>query len=223
MSLKVALDYSLRSLLRFPGPPVKEGSPLDARVANEVGQFLRGFLEVVAQVRPTPTVLDVGAKNFYLAPVLDAFFRRQGCDPAIHGVEVDAYRRYSSFRTRRQYGDFYAAQISRGTYHAQDFLTLSLDCDVIFLLNPFVSIEPLHAWGLPKRLFRPDALFEHAAHCLSLRGGVLICSSPNEEELKTVTAFATRLGLRERLRHSWHPAHASIQRQPRLGVAFQSG
>lgn len=162
-------------------------------------------------------VADVGARTFNLARPLDLLCRSLKLDPEIHGIELDGYRRYRSLRTRADYGKFHAQTIANGYFHVMDFLDWTKPLDLVVLLNPFVTLFPLKAWGLPKKYFQPERLFKHAASLLEERQGLMLLSSPNEEEFRLALALANRFGLDAVESQEWKPGPQHIQRQPRFG------
>ena len=215
-------DFSLRRVLRFPGPAVHHASDSDGVARQEVGDFLRkfGWEKVLGARNPDLQVADIGAKNFFLAPLLDAFFRARGFSPEIHGIEVDAFRRYGDFRLRAQYGEFYASQIEKGRFYPINFLDFERPLDLALLLNPFVTESPLLAWGLPLRFLDPQALLDHARHLLTPNRGLLLVSHPSEDELQINVRLARRAGFRLIERQQWTPSQTSLQRQGRMGALF---
>lgn len=221
-SFRNQFDFVLRRCIRVP---VRDSSltvlPTDTRLAQEVVDFLERF------EWPTPTephafltIADVGCRNFFLAPALDGFFRQRGWEPVLHGIEIDAYRRLSNLRTRRQYGEFYAAQVPQGQFHAMDFLKWKPGLDGILLLHPFVKPRSVLAWGLPLGLLRPEALFQHAPARL-IPGGWLLVSSPTPEEMELSTRYALDAGLAAIQSAEWKPGEGAVQNRPRLGVLFR--
>jgi hypothetical protein len=195
-------------------------SAQDLRLGKEIVQWLSGFEWRALLSSAQPVVADIGAKNFFLAPALDQFLREQGYNPELHGIEIDAHRRYRNLFTRADYGLHYAARVPRATFHATDFLTWARPLDLALLLNPFVTEGPLRAWGLPRSCFQPQAIFAHAHRLLAARGGKLIVSSPSEQELAIVIRLAKEAGFKFGGRHDWRPTGDSLQRKARLGALF---
>lgn len=225
--LRNRLDYFLRNRLTW-GREIPEGFPvpqMDLRFQEEVREFFDAFpwpeiLEPAPRDRAL-VVADIGTRNFATAPVIDDLFARQGFAIDLHGIEVDAYRRLRDFRTRKNYGDFFARQARRARYHALDFCEWRAHCDFIFLLNPFVSEEPLLAWGLPLPKLRPRAIFERAAASLTKYRGQLLLCCPTEEELEISAAHADAVGLVATHAAEWHPKPTSLQNTPRLGTLYR--
>lgn len=165
-------------------------------------------------------VADIGCRTFFLAPALEAIFRRRGFLPEIHGIEVDAFRRLADFRTRKEYGDYFASLIPSGEFHAIDFLEWNEEVDVAFLLNPFVQERSVLAWGLPLRFLQPGALFAHCAHTLK-ENGLLLVSAPTVEEKEKSDHWARQAGFLPIKTAEWHPTPRSTQTRPRLGTLYR--
>jgi len=209
-------------------PPNKPINATDHRVQQELYEFLRLFdwssLRDSWCVPNHPLIIaDIGARNFVLAPVLDRHFQELGCDveiPEIHGIEIDAYRRLINFHTRADYGTHYAKSIRRGYFHPTDFLQWRRPLNIGFLLNPFVTIEPLLSWGLPCALFRPKEIFRHAYHLLKPQSGILILSNPDTEERDLSYKIAEEVGFSIGQSVLWEPDD-SAQTVPRYGTVLR--
>jgi len=220
LSIRNEFDFALRQLLPF-GRGVQVPAPADVSFAAEIQAYLSGYdwQRVLPPEKGALRVLDVGARNFAAAPALHALFSGLGYTPRIDGIEIDAYRRLLNLRTRADYGHFYAAQIPGARFHAQDFLEWKTPAEVICLLNPFVTLNPLLLWGLPRRHFRPEATFAHAASLLP-KGGILVTSSPTGAEQAVVGEFAQKYFTLVQT-HQWTPPAGSVQTHPRLGGLYR--
>ncbi len=220
-SFRNQFDFTLRRVLSTPLRNTGlTALPADTQLANEVIAFLERFdWPAPTEEHAFLTIADVGCRNFFLAPALDSFFRARGWEPALHGIEIDAYRRLSNLRTRRQYGEFYAAQVPQAEFHAMDFLKWKSGLDCILLLHPFVKARSVLAWGLPLKVLRPEAIFQHAAEKL-IPGGLMLVSSPTPEELELSVRFALDAGLAPLQSAEWKPGPDATQSRPRLGVLF---
>jgi hypothetical protein len=200
-----------------PLPPERPPSPSDLRLQGEVREFLEGFRWKNSFGTAQPiAVADVGARNFALAPVIREMLLPIPAD--IHGFEIDAFRRLVNFRTRADYGHYYARRTPGATYHPYDFMRWEQDLDLILLLHPFVKPEPLLSWGLPLSTFRPEALFAHCRKLLTARQGKLIFCSPTPEEFALSTQFAERAGFKVVQKNRWTPTRKNLQTLPRLGA-----
>lgn len=137
------------------------------------------FLGRASSVR----ALDVGAKNFDYVDALGGFWSRAGGRRTVllTGLEVDAHRRYTDLRTRKAWADHYASSVPGARYLAGDLEFHRERYDAITWFFPFVTEFPLRRWGLPTRLFRPQALFDHAWDLLE-PGGVMVIVNLNRDE-----------------------------------------
>lgn len=218
--LKNKFDYFLRSQFRWEREIPRE-SPvpvIEKKFQDEVSGFF-SLLNLKSEIKENKKyrVVDVGTKNFALAPVFDQLFLDRRCDVEVHGVEVDAYRRLHDGYTRHDYARYFSKKARNATFHAQDFLKFQKSCDFVFLLNPFVSREPLLAWGLPLDFLKPQQMFEHVKSILRDRRGVLILSHPSEEEFQIGCSLAKEAGFELGAPVIWRPERECVQRKPRWG------
>lgn len=220
-NLRNQFDFFVRSKIRFEkGLPEDFQIPLsEKKFQEEIEEFLNklGFNKLFQDSEKHFVVSDVGAKNFSLAPVLDGYLKENHKTGEIHGIELDAYRRLSDLRSRFDYAKFFCAQAREAYFHPIDFLDFQKNCDVILMLNPFVSESPLLAWGLPLKHLKPQELFLHASDLLRSRRGTLVLSSPSEDEFEIASNHAKKAGFRLGEPASWHPNPQSIQKRPRFG------
>ena len=165
------------------------------------------------------TVVDIGAKDFFLASLLSRYFHWKGEPPHVIGIEVDGYRRYQNLQTRASLGKANAAYIPHGEYRVMDFLQWEKPIDIAVLFGPFVTEKPLLGWGLPRSFFQPQALFQHVARTLSA-DGILFLSCPTEEEFDLSHAFAQKAGLVQLERKDWKPQSIDSGRNPVFGAVF---
>jgi hypothetical protein len=133
--------------------------------------------------RPTLKALDIGSKNFdyvdALAAVLSQAAGRRVLD--LTGLEVDAHRRYTDFRTRRAWAEHYCSFVPGTRYLAQGLEDHQGAYGLISWFLPFLTERPLVRWGLPASLLRPGALYDHAYGLLE-PGGVLVLVNLNGDE-----------------------------------------
>ena len=220
-SLRNSIDFALRQVFSF-GFAVTEALPADVQFQKEMTEFFAKFdwekHLAVYNSGASLKVLDVGARNFSLAPVFHRLFRKHGFQPEVRGIEIDANRRLRNFRTRRDYAAFFVAQTPDAQFHACDFLKWETPADCIFALNPFVTKSPLLAWGLPLKLFRPEDFFQKLAALLAPSKGLLFVTNPTPEEVEiTQGLLSGRFELLEK--HSWlsskggHPRYAGLYRR----------
>lgn len=226
--LRNTFDFFLRSQFRW-GYSVqgeKDVPSMDKRFQAELDDFLRKFSwGAVLKGKPwrnSPVIVDIGARNFTSATVLEKLFAELDAIPEIHGIEMDAYRRLSNFHTRKDYGDYYAKQISRGHYHPIDFLKFETPVHIALLLNPFVTVDPLLDWGLPGRALKPEQIFRHTFNLLKDQNGVCLLSCPCPDEFAVALRFADKVGFVRGQTAEWHPKKDGAQGQPRYGILLKT-
>lgn len=203
----------------------------DLPLTEQAFQFqteMREFLDLFPWQENIPlgsfdsiSVCDVGARTFILAPVIEECLEGMGFKPTIHGVEIDPFRRYTNLHTRADYGHFYASKVKDGHYHGMDFLNWKVPMDLILMLNPFVTEEPHLNWGLPLKTFSPYRVFEHASKIVSERVGLLLLSSPDDEEFEVADQLARQVGFDPINKATWNPTEFSLQRKPRIGGLYK--
>lgn len=220
-NLRNQFDFFARSHIQFPRPlPFSMPIPKqETQFQEEVREFLNqlSWDRFLFKKNKPWRVADVGAKNFSLAPLIDELFLEKNLEVEIHGIEIDAFRRLSNLHTRADYGRYFASKARMARYHSIDFLEFSKPLDLILMLNPFVTPEPLQAWGLPLKHFRPSALFDHASKLLKAQKGFAILSSPNEKEFQIASDLAIKAGFLLGAPTHWEPRANSIQKKPRFG------
>lgn len=217
------LLFTLRENLRFRWPTeITRPDPVDLSLQKELLEFFKllTLKDLLPQEKKKLRIADVGARNFYLAPVFQKFFASLAYETEIHGYEVDAHRRLRNGRLRLEYAEFFMKQVASGFFHTRDFQKSEMDFDVIFLLNPFVTSKPLLNWGLPLDFFEPEKLLNHIYKSLKSRRGILIVSSPSKTEFELVLKYSEKAGLKTKEKRAWYPTPASIQTRPRLGAVF---
>jgi len=145
--------------------------------------------------RPTLRALDIGSKNFDYVDALCGFWSHQNGERSVTltGLELDAHRRYTDFRTRRAWAEHYASFVPGAHYQAGNLLAHTECYDAITWFYPFVTEFPLLRWGLPLAEFQPLALLEHAFSLLE-PGGVLVIVNQSEAESHVQRAFLATLG-----------------------------
>lgn len=138
---------------------------------------------------PSPTVVDVGSKDFVYAPALLAFARARlalpdGDAPELTGVELDGHVVYEDLRSRADHAAAWAALAGpTARYRVQDFLAFTPEhpATLVTIFYPFVTRFALLRWGLPASEYRPERLLAHAAEMLSPRGVLVIVNHTHEE------------------------------------------
>ncbi|HEY9687510.1 MAG TPA: hypothetical protein V6C52_11085 [Coleofasciculaceae cyanobacterium] len=162
---------------------------LDHLASVEPGWFERAFQ--AEQFR----WLDVGAKNWAYVEALQAFIRARTDAPfRLDGVELDPNRRYTDFRTRRQYAERFIQPIPEARYHAGNILSWQQPAAIISHFLPFVFRDPLLDWGLPEKCFQPQAILNHLLSLLPPGGLLLIVNQGEEEAREQEALFQTAAG-----------------------------
>lgn len=225
--LQNSLNFVLRNQVRFRRQPRLEDLrtttilKLQEELEEFLGLFDWTFLAGATQRRGIFTAADVGALDFSFAPVFEKHFQSLGLAAvAIHGIEIDAYRRYSNFYSRADYGRAFASQIRRGSFHALDFLKFQQPLDFIFLLHPFVTPEPSLRWGLPLSVYKPQAIFDHCRDLLKGRRGTLLLSNPSEGEFENARKRAVCSGFVIQEQKIWQPRETTAHQKPRYGAVL---
>lgn len=224
IDLRNAVDWRLRGLLRWSPPAqerTEEKDPDTEAEACWVETYSLGpprermaawrwkrnlaVIEILDRVRqgglaeflgscPGPRVVDIGSKNFDYVDGLYGFFSSFGAPARVTGLEIDAHRRYRDFRTRRAWAEHYCSSVPGARYLPQGLEDYHNPCDVITWFFPFVTEYPLVRWGLPRRLFRPRALVDHALGLL-VPGGWMVIVNLNAREAEVQQALLRARGL----------------------------
>lgn len=136
-------------------------------------------------------VLDIGSKNWFYAGG-EYFFFKYFCDSLkLDGVELDAYRLYTSLYSRYEVAKFYTKDLYGTEYVVGNVLNIDKKYDYIIWFLPFVLEYPLIKWGLPLDEFRPFELFKHAYSLLNTGGLMFILNQGIEEYEKQQDIFRT--------------------------------
>lgn len=213
--LRNSLDFRIRSSFRL-GFPVTKPNPIDIHFQNEIRTLLdRIDWKPLLQEKRSLVIVDIGARNFCLAPLLKQYFEKFTTTLEIHGVEIDPYRRLRNLHTRYDYAKYYERVTPHSHYHPTSILNFSTPVDVALLFNPFVTVEPLLYWGLPLTQFLPDRIFAHVLTLLRPRGGVAVITSPTLEEIDAAIAFAQKAGFQVTRPKLWTPTGTSTLRRER--------
>jgi hypothetical protein len=224
LSLRNYFDYYLRSLLKW-GRKVKPSQidKRDLKFQSELKIFLEGLkLDSYVTQGKEIVVLDVGARNFSSGPVIDELFASFGIACEIHGIEIDSYRRLSTFHLRADFGKYFATQMRNGHFHPSDFLKWKKEADIIFMLNPFVTKEPLVSWGLPLSFFKPKEIFNKCYELTRKNRGIIVLSCPSEEEYEIALEEARIAGFRLINKSVWKANASSTQKRNRYGAVLIS-
>ncbi len=165
-------------------------------------ELLENYIQVD---KDSPKILDIGSKNWFYASGQYHFFRYNNFKKEIRldGIEIDAYRVYSDFCTRRDYALYYTKTLKNCRYITGDLLKHSGEYDYIIWFFPFVTQYPLLEWGLPLSVFKPREMLRHAAGMLNPGGKMLIVNQDENE-------YSAQQGLLEQL-HLDYTRHNSFK------------
>lgn len=130
-------------------------------------------------------VLDIGSKNFSYAVGIFEFIKHinDGEAPRTTGIELDANRLYTNLYTRHECANYYTSLIPEASFKGGDFLSEDFEAPFDLVINffPFVLLDSLLDWGLPRRCFNPTAMFSKC-HRILKEEGLLVLSYTDEEE-----------------------------------------
>lgn len=128
---------------------------------------------------------DIGPSSwFYVRALYAALIWHQAPNPrSVHltGYEVDAYRMYTDFHTRKDHAMGNLHGLPNVEYCDQRFTTQPEVFDVITLFFPFVFQKDHLEWGLPVDIFNPAGLLESAWESLAKNGVMIIVNQGREE------------------------------------------
>jgi SAM-dependent methyltransferase len=145
--------------------------------------FRRSGVELPVDV----TAADIGPSSWFYVQALYAALARFGTahPRAVHltGFEVDAYRLYADFHSRRDHALANIRGLAGVNYVDHGFDPHPDTYDVLTTFFPFVFQKDHLEWGLPGRMFNPQDLLEAAI--VSLKPGgllVIVNQGPDEHE-----------------------------------------
>lgn len=125
-------------------------------------------------------LLDIGCKNWFYAKGEADFLMKKYSQFEMDGVEIDAFRLYFNLYSRYEVAKYYTKGLN-ANYIAGNLLDIDKKYDYITWFLPFVVVEPLIYWGLPKKYFCPEKLLAHAYSLLSQNGEMLIINQASLE------------------------------------------
>ncbi|MEI8132982.1 MAG: hypothetical protein WCG34_11160, partial [Leptolinea sp.] len=128
---------------------------------------------------------DIGPSSWFYVHALSAalcwFGSPMQRNLTLTGFEVDAYRLYSDFHTRKDHALGNMQGLQNVEYLDRSFEQQTNTYDVITMFFPFVFEKDHLEWGLPHRLFEPIALLKAAWNSLR-SGGLLVIVNQGQEE-----------------------------------------
>ena len=183
-NFKNSFDFFIRQNTRFSR---KNYCPNKKEVEQNNLENL-WVLDVLEKYFPLPykenlVALDIGSKNWSYATAQHKFFKQRSNDFTLTGVEIDAHRLYNNFYSRAKVAEFNIKGLFEAKYVAGDLLNLNQKFDAIIWLLPFLHGNSHKKWGLPKKLFNPEALLKHAYGLLN-DGAMMFIVNQGEEEFE---------------------------------------
>lgn len=151
----------------------------------------KALQEIQTKLPETLKAADIGPSSWFYVHALTAALTWYGSSQprSIHlaGYEVDAYRLYSDFRTRKDHALGNMLGLSNVEYIDHGFSVQPAAFDVITLFFPFVFEKDHLQWGLPGGLFDPAILMKAAWDSLRPNGLIVIVNqgiNEHQAELK---------------------------------------
>jgi SAM-dependent methyltransferase len=143
------------------------------------------------------TAADIGPSSWFYVQALAAALTHYGtAQPRairLTGFEVDAYRLYADFHTRRDHALANMRGLAGVKYVDHGFEPEPSTYDVITSFFPFVFEKDHMEWGLPGRLFNPPELLK--ASLVSLKpGGLLVIVNQGLREHGEELRFIREVG-----------------------------
>ncbi|MEB3329427.1 MAG: hypothetical protein VKQ33_09375 [Candidatus Sericytochromatia bacterium] len=152
--------------------------------------------------------VDIGPGDWFYVRAEHAFLTRWGTAEPRHvsldGVELDAWRLYLDLRTRADWAGAYLGDLPDVRYLPADGITYNRPVDVALLFFPFLFMADHRAWGLPRKLLRPEALLAHLVGRLK-PGGLLFIANQGSAERELQHRLLAASGLTVR----WWDRYAS--------------
>jgi hypothetical protein len=134
---------------------------------------------------PTLKAADIGPSSwFYVHALASALTWYKSAAPRtfhLTGYEVDAYRLYSDFHTRKDHALGNMLGLANVEFVDRGFSRQPDTFDVITLFFPFVFEKDHLQWGLPGNMFNPALLMKAAWDSLHSNGLMVIVNQGVEE------------------------------------------
>ncbi len=146
----------------------------------------KGLADHAARWDQVLHAVDIGASDWFYAPALAAFLRQAGSitrsrQVQLEGYETDAYRVYADFYSRYDHTMAHINGLEDVTYIPRAFQEKPHVYQVATQFFPFVFAHDHLEWGLPGRLFHPEAVLQSAWNSL-VPGGMLLIVNQGEDE-----------------------------------------
>ena len=209
------IDFLIRSKTKFSRKNfIEKNKEILKRVEAE-NQYTRDILEQFFEKRKFEKmhVLDIGSKNWFYAKGEYEFFKSFCSKFLLTGVELDAFRLYANFYSRLEVAKFYTKNLENTQYLAKNLLEINQKQDYIIWILPFVSVNPLKYWGLPKRFFEPEKLLNHAYNLLNENGQMLIINQ-GEIEAELQREFLEKLNVSYKFLGKIKSSYFKYQKSP---------
>jgi hypothetical protein len=130
---------------------------------------------------------DIGPSSWFYVHALSAALGWFGLPNQrsfqLTGFEIDAYRLYSDFHTRKDHALGNIQGLTDVEYLDQCFEEVTGTYDVITMFFPFVFEKDHLEWGLPQRFFEPGALLKAAWNSLRPGGLLLVVNQGADEHV----------------------------------------
>jgi SAM-dependent methyltransferase len=128
---------------------------------------------------------DIGPSSWFyvhaLAAVLGWYDAIQHRNYQLTGFEVDAYRLYADFHTRKDHALGNMLGLQNVEFRDHGFEQQPNTYDLVSMFFPFVFVSDHLKWGLPQRLFNPAFLIKSAWNSLKPGGMLLIVNQGTDE------------------------------------------
>lgn len=181
--LKNKIDFYIRNKTKFSRKNFVEKNKKMIEHNKCENLYTIDILEKCITKVPTnfANILDIGCKNWFYAKGEYHFFKSFCNEIELDGIELDAHRLYSNLYSRYEVAKYHIKELKNTNYIIGNLLTLNKKYDFIVWFLPFVTIEPHKNWGLPEKLFTPEALLSHAYYLLKDGGQMLIINQGEKE------------------------------------------
>jgi hypothetical protein len=157
--------------------------------------FRRSGVELPAEV----TAADIGPSSWFYVQALYTALSSYGTEQPrtinLTGFEVDAYRLYADFHTRRDHALANIRGLDGVEYVDHGFSAQPDTYDVLTAFFPFVFQKDHLEWGLPGTFFNPQELL--SAAIASIRpGGLLVIVNQGLDEHEEQNRFVKEAGIK---------------------------
>lgn len=151
-------------------------------------EVLLRALDATAPLLPkTLIAADIGPSHWFYVQALHAALKwwraPEGRQIKLTGFEIDAYRVYGDFHSRKDHALAHIRGLDTVQYLPQKFVKQPETFHVITLLFPFVFLRDHLRWGLPVRMFDPAQLLNEAWESLRPKGLLLIINQGEKEHI----------------------------------------